>query len=97
MAVGRGRCDLLAGPALVFERAGFVFVLQAAAVKAAILTLTVTTRVIGQSTEATGLTVFPCLEGKIAEPKVNPWRFPCISILTKKKIIRTWFHTFLTC
>lgn len=47
------------GPLRVLDRAGFAFVLQAAAVEAALRPLTQSTRVVRQGAAATGRTVSP--------------------------------------
>lgn len=55
----------------VFERAGFAFVLQAAAVEAALFSFALATWVVWEGTATTGLAVFPCLEVK--KKKVNKY------------------------
>lgn len=58
-----GPCSLnsLADPVRVFERAAFAFVLQAAAVEAALLSLAEAAWVVREGTVPTRLTVSPCL------------------------------------
>lgn len=50
---------MTAEPVCVVERAGLAFVLQAATVEAALLSLTMSTWVVWEGTAATGLAVFP--------------------------------------